>query len=121
MRVGLLVAIRSWEPPMIRDAATMDRRINRPRWTARKVALLVAGLAALAACVVLLVPVARRWARAERVVDASRLRIAEVMAGDLERDVAVQGRVVAALHPTLYSPAQGIVTLLVRPGAQVTK
>jgi HlyD family secretion protein len=106
---------------LIRDAATMDRPIRRRRWTARRIAWLVAGAALLAAGLVLLVPIARRWARAETVVDASRLRLAEVTLGDLERDVAVQGRVVAALHPTLYSPAQGIVTLLVRPGAEVTK
>jgi HlyD family secretion protein len=72
-------------------------------------------------CLALFIPMARRWARAERVVDASRIRIAEVTRGDLERDVAVQGRVVASLHPTLYSPAQGIATLLVRPGTQVKK
>jgi HlyD family secretion protein len=99
----------------------MDRPVGRRRWTAWKLVWLLAGVAALAACLVLLVPVLRRWARAERVADASRLRIAEVAQGDLERDVAVQGRVVAALHPTLYSPAQGIVTLLVRPGAEVKK
>lgn len=106
---------------MIRDAAMMDRPVDRRRWTDRKLALLIAGTAALAVCLVFLVPLARRWARAERAVDASRLRIAEVARGDLERDLPVQGRVVAALHPTLYSPAQGIVILLVKPGAELKK
>lgn len=106
---------------MIRDAATMDRKVDRRRWISRRRAWLLAGAAALLACAALLAPVARRWARAERAVDASRLRVAEVAQGDLERDVAVDGRVVAALHPTLYSPAQGTVTLLVRPGAEVVK
>lgn len=106
---------------MIRDGATMDRPVGRRPWTYRTVALLVACIAVLVVGLVFLVPSVRRWARAERVVDASRLRIAEVVQGDLDRDVAVQGRVVAALHPTLFSPAQGIVTLLVRPGAEVKK
>ena len=104
---------------MIPDAATMDRPINRRRWTRRTIARIIGGVAALAACIALISPVARRWAGAERVADASRLRVAQVTEGDLERDVAVHGRVMAALRPTLYSPSQGIVTLLVRPGDEV--
>jgi HlyD family secretion protein len=106
---------------LILDAAKMDRPTGRRRWTRHKIAALVSFALALIACLALLAPAARRWARAERVVDAERLRIAEVTEGDLERDVALQGRVVAALHPTLYSPTQGIVTLLARPGAEVAK
>jgi len=33
----------------------------------------------------------------------------------------VQGRVVASLHPTLFSPAQGIVSLRTKAGSQVTR
>jgi hypothetical protein len=54
------------EPSLIRDASTMDRPALRRRWTRRKIALLLAGAAALIACLALLVPVASRWARAER-------------------------------------------------------
>jgi len=36
-------------------------------------------------------------------------------------DVSAQGRVVAALHPTLFSPAQGTVALAVKAGTQVRK
>lgn len=106
---------------MIRDASTMDRPVARPQWTRERLAWLVAALASVAAVVALVAPLARRWSRAEGFVDASSLRIAEVMTGDLERDVAVQARAVAALHPTLYSPSSGIVTLLVRPGEEVKK
>ncbi len=74
--------------------------------------MLVLGLAALA-------PAARRWARADRAIDANRLRVADVVRGDLERDVSAQGRIVAALHPTLFSPAQGIVALDVKAGSAV--
>ena len=48
-----------------------------------------------------------------------RLRIAEVVRGDLIRDVSVQGRVVAAVSPTLYAPAPGTITLFVEAGASV--
>lgn len=104
---------------MIPDASTMDRPIPRARWSTRtRVALAIAGLVAMV-CLGLFIPMARRWVRAERVVDASRIKIAEVTRGDIERDVAAQGRVVASRHPTLYSPAQGTVKVFVRPGTEV--
>lgn len=64
-------------------------------------------------------PLIRRWARADRAVDATALTIGTVVRGDLVRDISVQGRVVAALHPTLVSPAQGIVTLRTKAGSVV--
>lgn len=66
-------------------------------------------------------PLIRRWARADRAVDATALTIGTVVRGDLVRDISVQGRVVAALHPTLVSPAQGIVTLRTKAGSVVRK
>ena len=63
----------------------------------------------------------QRWSRAEQSVDLARLRIATVTRGDLERDVAAEGRIVAANHPRLYSPAEGTVSLLVRAGQTVRK
>ena len=107
---------------MIPQTTTMDRPIPPPpRAWRRKRALLVAGAVVLAASVAFAMPLVRRWARAEFVADASRLRFGDVVRGDLERDVSVQGRVVAALHPTLFSPVQGTVTLLVRSGTEVKK
>jgi HlyD family secretion protein len=47
--------------------------------------------------------------------------MATVVRGDLQRDVAVQGRIVAAFHPTTSSPAAGIVALRVRAGDVVEK
>src|ERR1700692_527936 len=66
-------------------------------------------------------PLIRRWARADRAVDATALTIGTVIRGDLVRDISVQGRVVAALPPTLVSPAQGIVTLRTKAGSVVRK
>jgi HlyD family secretion protein len=57
--------------------------------------------------------------RASASVEASRLRFGTVERGDLVRDVAVQGRIVAASHPTLFSPVRGIVTLEVREGERI--
>ena len=67
------------------------------------------------------VPVVKRWANATVTVPMERLRIAQVTRGDLIRDVSVQGRVVAAVSPTLYAPAAGSITLEVEAGAAVDK
>lgn len=67
----------------------------------------------------LAVPVVKRWADVSVTVPLERLRIAEVTRGDLVRDVSVQGRVVAAVSPTLYAPAPGTITLEVKAGSAV--
>ena len=64
----------------------------------------------------LVVPVISTWLSAEASISAERIRTAIVTRGDLVRDLNVQGRVVAAISPTLYSPATGTVTLKVQPG-----
>lgn len=61
----------------------------------------------------------QRWASAERSVSLERLRLAEVTQGYFVRDISVQGKVVAAVSPTLYSPASGIITLIVNAGERV--
>ena len=71
------------------------------------------------ALVWLAVPLVTRWANATVTVPIERLRIATVTRGDLVRDVSVQGRVVAAVSPTLYAPAAGSITLEVEAGADV--
>ncbi|MEO7251632.1 MAG: biotin/lipoyl-binding protein, partial [Arenimonas sp.] len=57
----------------------------------------------------------------ERSIDMSRLRIGEVTRGTLVRDASVNGRVVAAVSPTLYAPAASTVTLKIHAGDTVHK
>jgi HlyD family secretion protein len=106
---------------MIPDTSAMDRPVAKPKGLTRRHVVLLATGAVLAGGIALAVPSLIRWSRAERSVDASRLRTARVVRGDLDRDVAAQGRIVAALHPTLFSPAAGIVQLSVKAGTAVTK
>lgn len=103
---------------MIQDTSSMDRPVEASRITRPMV---IAGILVVVALVlaVVLFPSVRSWARAETAVDATTLRIAAVTRGDLLRDVSVQGRVVASLHPTLFSPGQGIVSLRTKAGSQV--
>jgi HlyD family secretion protein len=105
---------------MIQDTSSMDRTVVVTRGP-RAIALAVVAGLALVVLTVVLFPSIRRWSSAERSVDATTLRFALVTRGELLRDITVQGRVVASLHPTLFSTGQGIVSLRTRAGAQVRK
>lgn len=66
-------------------------------------------------------PLFQRWANATISVPFDRVRVATVTRGDLVRDVSVQGRVVAAVSPTLYATAPGTITLNVDAGERVVE
>lgn len=104
---------------MIRNASSMDRPVATPGGLTRPrlIALVVAGAVVVLAAIAF--PSVRRWSRADRAIDASTLGTGTVTRGDLRRDVSVQGRVVAALHPTLVAQAAGSVTLQTKAGAVV--
>jgi len=102
----------------IRDTSAQDVAIERPRGLPWLKWLLPATGAAL--LVGLLLSLLTTWLSAEASISAERIRVAAVERGDLVRDLNVQGRVVASVSPTLYSPATGTVTLQVQPGDEVT-
>ena len=106
---------------MIDGTSSMDRQIAAPRGLTkpRVIAAAIVGAAVLVGAFAF--PAVRQWSRADRAVDATTLSIGTVVRGDLVRDVSVQGRVVAALHPTLISPAQGIVAVRTKAGSVVRK
>ncbi len=64
-------------------------------------------------------PWVERWVNASISVPYERIRTATVVRGDLVRDVSVQGRVVAAVSPTLYATESGTITLHADAGQQV--
>jgi len=64
-------------------------------------------------------PALQRWVDATISVPRDRIRMATVTRGDLVQDVSVQGRVVAAVSPTLYAAAPGTITLNVDAGEKV--
>ena len=102
---------------MIRDTAAQDQPVTSPapRW--RKPALIAAIVLLVMLAIVLL---ARSWLGASSSADSSRLRIATVSQGDLVRDIAADGRVIAANSPVLYAISAGTVTLKVVAGDVVT-
>ena len=104
---------------MIRDTSHQDQAIAAPtrRFPRRKVLLLAVGVALAAAGYGLL----KNWSGSEQSISASRLRIGEVTRGTLIRDAAVNGRIVAAVSPTLYSTSTSTVELKVHAGDTVKK
>jgi HlyD family secretion protein len=101
---------------MIRDTSAQDRPVAAaPVPRARRWLWPAVG----AAGAVLVAVLIASFFSSERSVDAARLRIATVTRGTLVRDAAVNGRVVAAVSPTLYAPAASTVTLKIRAGDKV--
>lgn len=103
---------------MIENSSSMDRAVV-PQRNPRVIAIAVAAVVLVA--LAFLFPALSRFVRADRSIDATNLRLATVTRGDLLRDLSVQGRTVAALSPTLFSPGQGIVSLRVKAGANVKR
>jgi HlyD family secretion protein len=104
---------------MIRDTSLQDAVIAPPPAQKFKRRAIWAGAAAVAVAAAALLLSA--WRGSEHSVSAARLRIAEVTRGTLIRDASVNGRVVAAISPTLYSTAQSTVTLKTNAGDTVKK
>jgi len=105
-------------PEGIRDTSAQDIALVRTdRWRWLKWGLPTAIVLLLT---LVLVSALMTWLSAEASVSVDRIRTAVVNRGDLVRDLSVQGRVVAAVSPTLYSPATGTVTLQVLPGDSVS-
>ncbi|HAV72795.1 efflux transporter periplasmic adaptor subunit [Stenotrophomonas maltophilia] len=100
---------------MIRDTSAQDQTLSShaapapwKRWLWPAVAALVVLVAIGFA--------ARAWLGASRSFDSARVRVAEVTRGDMVRDIAADGRVIAANNPVLYAISAGTVTLKVVAG-----
>jgi HlyD family secretion protein len=102
----------------IQDTSAQDVRIA-PRDPRRKRMIIGGVFCAMIAGAWLAAPAVQRWANASVSVPVDRVRIATVTRGDLVQDVSVQGRVVAAVSPTLYATASGTITLLAEAGERV--
>jgi len=82
---------------------------------------MAAGIASVIGLAVLASPSINKWSQSSHSVSQARLRTAEVTFGDFVRDLSIQGRVVAAVSPKLYSPSQGTISFEVDAGDTVTQ
>ncbi|WP_028111666.1 efflux RND transporter periplasmic adaptor subunit [Ferrimonas kyonanensis] len=100
---------------MIRDTSQQDvcRQPVRRRWRAPVAALVL--LSAIGAVTWL------GLSSADKVVRAARLQTAQVERGNLIREAAARGRIIAANAPVVYATSAGLVKLLVQAGDLVTE
>lgn len=102
----------------ISDTSSQDVVITPRSHRTRTVAIIaVVGLLGIGTWLV--TPMIQRWTLAEDTISAERVRTATVSRGDFVRDISVQGRVVAAVSPTLYATQTGTVTFEVESGDTV--
>lgn len=102
-----------------RDTSEQDRPLapSSRRWPK----LLAGGVVVVAAIALLGGGRIKQMLSADQAVSAARLSIAAVDVAPLTRDVAGEGRVVAAQSPTLFAPGAGTVTLAVQAGDPVKR
>ncbi|MDE2155299.1 MAG: efflux RND transporter periplasmic adaptor subunit [Xanthomonadaceae bacterium] len=105
---------------MIRDTSATDRLVEVKPDRRRQLILLGSGVIALV-LLVWLAPGIGRLFSASGSVSSSRLSFATVERGLFVRDIAAEGKVVAAVSPTLYAASGGAVTLKVHAGDTVKK
>lgn len=102
----------------IPDTSAQDSVVERPK--KNRLFIIVIGIFILIA-VFFMTPIFTQWASGQTAVSSDKVHIASVKRGDFIRDISVQGKVVAARRPTIYSPAQGTVTYLVESGDSVVE
>ncbi len=103
---------------MIRDTSAQDRLVEVKPNRKRQLILLGAGVLVLALLAWLAPGIGRLFSASES-VSSSRLAFATVERGPFVRDIAAEGKVVAAVSPTLYATSGGAVTLKVHAGDTV--
>ena len=103
---------------MIRDTSAQDRLVEVKPNRRRRLILAGAGVV-LIGLVAWLAPGIGRLFSASSSVSSSRLAFATVERGPFVRDIAAEGKVVAAVSPTLYATSGGAVTLKVHAGDTV--
>ena len=105
---------------MIRDTSAQDRMVEVKPNRKRRLILLGGGVLVLL-LLVWLAPGIGRLFSASSSVSSTRLSFADVERGPFVRDIAAEGKVVAAVSPTLYATYGGAVTLQVHAGDTVKK
>ncbi len=105
----------------IADTSGQDTLLSPAPQTKRRLIWLIITLTALVSALLVALPAISNWRDSDASVARDRVRIATVGYGDLTRDLSVEGRVVAAVSPRLYSPAQGTISLHADAGEQVEK
>ncbi|MCF6434474.1 HlyD family efflux transporter periplasmic adaptor subunit [Pseudoalteromonas sp. MMG022] len=104
----------------ISDTSAQDTQVQAQRSKTKLAIPFIAIIAFIVFIYFIVTPAIANWSSGQSAVELGKIRIAQVEQGMFVRDFSVQGRVIAAKRPVLYSPAQGTVTYLVEAGDSVT-
>lgn len=103
----------------IKDTSQQDIKIEKQTSAKKRIIVISATIVLIASIIWQVAPAASRWSKAQQSVSLERVRLATITQGDFTRDISVLGRVVAAVSPTVYSPADGTITLMIEAGHEV--
>lgn len=103
---------------VFRETALQDQPLNeqQKRTHSSRVGLLIVGSLLAAALVAWFAIGKLHGLGTHSSISRSRLTVATVRRGEFIRDVSADGKIIAAVSPTLYAPAAGTLTLLVHAG-----
>jgi HlyD family secretion protein len=103
----------------MRNTSGQDRVIEKPTLPYTKTIVSAAIIIVIVIAMFYAWPNLTRLFSADQTISQAQLRFAKVQLGDLQRDVSVQGKVIAANSPTLFAPSSGIVSLQIKAGDTV--
>ncbi|WP_440056270.1 efflux RND transporter periplasmic adaptor subunit (plasmid) [Pseudoalteromonas sp. T1lg65] len=103
---------------LISDTSAQDTAIQKKKFN---LATILAIVLLLIIVIYFIFPILQQWLSGQVGVRIDKVNIETVQHGDFVKDISVQGKVVAAKRPILYSPAQGTVTYLVDAGDSVVE
>lgn len=106
---------------MIKDTSDQDISITPQKNKPKRFMFISISTLLLITLIWQIAPSAKRWSQSQKSISLDRVRIASIIRGDFIRDISVLGRVIAAVRPTVYSPADGTISLEVEAGHEVNK
>jgi HlyD family secretion protein len=106
---------------MLRDTSAQDVLIKQSGIKKPLIIKIITALSLVTLFIIFVLPKFTSMFSSDLTISRERLRFATVVKGNLQRDIGVQGQIVAANSPTLYSKAPGIVSLFIKAGDTVTE
>ncbi|MBE0370200.1 efflux RND transporter periplasmic adaptor subunit [Pseudoalteromonas aurantia] len=103
----------------IADTSAQDTKIATPHSIKKITVILSYVVLVLILSYIFILPSLLNWSTGQSAINKEKLHLATVEKGLFVKDLSVQGKVIAARRPVLYSSAQGTVTYLVEPGDSV--
>lgn len=106
---------------MIRDTSAQDTVVSSRGPHRKMLAWLTGSVVVIGVTLAWVMPSLASLYSSDMTLSRSEVRLSTVTRGALKQDIMAQGRIIAAISPTFYAPAEGEVSLLVRAGDQVKR